>query len=149
MARKLLKRPEVIAIRRQYAAGHTIQEIATAYGRHWETIADCVHGRTYTRIKDVRTPPLPEPPRFAVPGAAPGARRGTPAVRQQGARKPAAPRPAAPKSALPNPTPPQPSGLAAALAEAAQQQSMHRGSPPSLPDTQMSESSDSPSPEAV
>ena len=76
--RKLLKRNEVIAIRRQYAASHTIQEIATAYGRAWETIADCVHGRTYARVKDVLVPPLPEPtPRFRVPvarGVGPGAR---------------------------------------------------------------------------
>ncbi len=77
--RKLLKRNEVIAIRRQYAASHTIQEIATAYGRAWETIADCVHGRTYARVKDVLVPPLPEPtPRFRVPvarGVGPGATR--------------------------------------------------------------------------
>ena len=85
--RKLLKRNEVIAIRRQHAAGHTIQEIATAYGRAWETIADCVHGRTYARIKDVRVPPLPEPPtRFTVPVA----RRIRSAVRPRAAPKPAA-----------------------------------------------------------
>ena len=88
--RKLLKRNEVIAIRRQYAASHTIQEIATAYGRAWETIADCVHGRTYARVKDVLVPPLPEPlPRFRVPVA----RGGHPGARPKAAPKPAVPRP--------------------------------------------------------
>ena len=121
--RKLLKRNEVIAIRRQYAASHTIQEIATAYGRAWETIADCVHGRTYARVKDVLVPPLPEPlPRFRVPVA----RGGHP-----GARPKAAPKPAAPRPALADPRPAQPSGLAAALAAAAQQQA--HPSPPEPP----------------
>ena len=102
--RELLKRNEVIAIRRQYAAGHTIQEIATAYGRTWETIADCVHGRTYVRIKDVREPPHPEPPpRFRVPVA----REGHPGARPRQIPSPQ------PPAALADPRPAQPSGLAA------------------------------------
>ena len=98
--RKLLKRNEVIAIRRQYAAG-----------------------RTYAWVKDVLVPPLPEPlPRFRVPVA----RGGHP-----GARPKAAPKPAAPRPALADPLPAQPSGLAAALAAAAQQQA--HPSPPEPP----------------
>lgn len=55
-----LKREEVLAIRSQFSAGHTITEIAEAYGRSWPCVADVVHGRTYQHVKDGPTPPLPK-----------------------------------------------------------------------------------------
>ena len=55
-----LKREEVLAIRSQFSAGHTITEIADAYGRSWPCVADVVHGRTYQQVKDGPAPPLPQ-----------------------------------------------------------------------------------------
>ena len=59
-----LARDQVLAIRRQFNAGHTTREIAQAYGRSERAIRDVVAGRSYGRVvDDPDCPHLPSPQR--------------------------------------------------------------------------------------
>ena len=58
---KLLKPPEVLAIRKQHRAGYSITDLAAAYQRSHSTISGIVHNRRYTRVQHVENcPPLPD-----------------------------------------------------------------------------------------
>ena len=59
---KKLKRQQVINIRKQYAKGEDIQDLAASYRVSRNSISRVVHLKTHRRVEDSPIPPLPTTP---------------------------------------------------------------------------------------
>ena len=57
---KRLTRREVLAIREQYAAGFSIQEIADRHRVSRSTVSRVVHMKSHQRVKDIHYTPFPK-----------------------------------------------------------------------------------------